>query len=155
MFSGVDFRASSFESYEFVGEVRGVWFRGVYELPSILEQFANPQPNRMIAVSFQNAKLIDVTFSDGCDLSAVIPPDDGRHKVFDRWLKRIKFVFEESRAWQEPYRRDADLFYKSCEAHAQNQDWYLIGVDDLVNLYGKDSSTKIWSTLLSTCATLK
>jgi fluoroquinolone resistance protein len=156
-FSGVDFRAASFERCEFRGEVRGVWFHGEYQVPSVLEEFANPRPNRMSSVSFRNATLFDITFSDGCDLSSVTPPDDGRHALFDRWQERIRSVFERSRAWPDPCRRQGEIFYTSCVSHPnrdgtypKEQNWYLIGVDELMNQHGKQPGMKIWQTLLST-----
>lgn len=154
-FGGIDFRASSFNRCEFRGEVRGVWFRGLYDI-STFEQFANPRPNRMTSLSFKKAKLFDVTFSDGCDLSSVIPPDDGRHALFDRWPERIKFVFEQSRAWPEPCKTAGERFFRSHEAQPnrdgtfpKTQEWYLIGLDDLVNQFGKEAGARIWEALLS------
>jgi uncharacterized protein YjbI with pentapeptide repeats len=149
-FSGVDFNGGSFERCEFKGEVRGVWFRGGFPLRSWVEEWGEPRTNRMTTVSFKNARLIDITFSDHCDLSSVIPPDDGRHALFDRWPERIKFVFEQSRAWPEPCRREGETFFKSFGSHAEKQDWYLIGVDALVNIFGREPGLKLWETLIST-----
>jgi len=155
IFGGIDFSASSFERCEFRGEVRGVWFRGSYDI-SVFEQFANPRPNRMTCVSFKKAKLFDVTFSDGCDLSSVIPPDDGRHALFDRWPERIKSLFEQSRAWPEPCKTAGEVFFRSHVAHPRRdgtfpktQEWYLLGLDDLMNQFGEEAGAKIWEALLS------
>jgi uncharacterized protein YjbI with pentapeptide repeats len=156
-FSGVNFQASSFERCEFRGEVRGVWFHGEYQISSILEQFANPRPNRMTSVSFKNATLFDVNFSDGCDLSSVLPPEDGRHALFDRWQERVKLLFEQSRAWPEPCRRQAEIFYESVRSKPnadgtlpKPQEWYLIALDDLANQHGRESGMRIWEALLAT-----
>jgi hypothetical protein len=111
----------------------------------------------MKSVSFKNARLIDVDFSDGCDLSSIIPPDDGRHAVFDRWPVRIRSVFEQSRAWPEPLKREGEGFCKIFEAqpykdgtYPAEQDWYLIGEDALTNLFGKEAGKKLWDALLCT-----
>jgi hypothetical protein len=149
-FSGVDFNGGSFERCEFRGDVRGVWFRGGFPIPSWNEEWGRPRPNRMLSVSFQKARLIDMTFSDHCDLSSVIPPDDGRHAVFDHWPERIKSVFEQSRSWPEPFRRAGEMFYTSCETHARSQNWFLDGVDALISLHGVEGGKKIWEALLST-----
>ena len=146
-FSGIDFKAASFERCEFRGEVRGVWFRGGFPSRSLEEQWGIPRPNKMTGVSFQKAKLFELTFSDGCDLSTVVPPDDGRHALFDRWPEHVETVFEQSRAWQEPCRRQGEVFYIAFETHAKNQDWYLIGVDDVMNQFGKECGMKIWEAL--------
>lgn len=148
-FNGVNFNGASFERCEFCGEVRGVWFHGGFQYKSDLENYGSPRPNRMTSVSFQRARLIDVTFSDGCDLCSAIPPEDGRHKIFDRWLERIKFVFEQSRAWPEPYRKEGEAFYTSFEPHAATQNWYLIGIDALMNLHGREAGKKLWEALVA------
>lgn len=155
-YSGVDFNGASFERCEFRGEVRGVWFHGGFLYESDLENYGEPRPNKMECVSFKNAKLIDVTFSDGCDLSTVIPPVDGRHAVFDRWQERIKSLLEQSRVWSEPFRNEAELY---CKAHQtqpftdgtypKKQDWYLTGVDSLSNLLGIEVGKKLWEFLLA------
>lgn len=149
IFSGVDFNGSSFERCEFRGEVRGVWFRGGFPLRSFEERWGTPRPNTMKGVSFKHAKLIDMTFSDHCDLSSVIPPDDGHHAVFDRWPERIKSVYQQSRSWPEEIKREGELFYTSCESHAKKQNWYLMGVDDLMNQHGKEAGMKLWQALLT------
>src|SRR5262249_7896976 len=98
----------------------------------------------------KEARLIDVTFSDHCDLSKVTAPQNGTHALFDQWLERIRSVYEQSRNWPEPCKRQGELFYLSCEGHAQEQDWYLIGLDDFTNQHGKEAGTRIWRALLST-----
>jgi len=148
-FSGADFNGGSFERCEFRGEMRGVWFRGGFPAPAIAERWGTPRPNTMTSVSFQKAKLIDATFSNQCDLSSVVPPDDGRHALFDRWPERIKAVFEQSRGWPEPCREAAEVFSTSHEGHARTQDWYLVGLDDLMNQHGKDSGQRVWQALLT------
>ena len=149
-FGKVDFSSSSFERCVFRGQVRDVWFRGTYPVSETLEQFANPRPNLMSHVSFKDAQLLDVTFSDHCDLSTVIPPSDGRQAVFDCWPERIRLVFEQSRSWAEPCRKEGGIFLQIFEGHAKKQDWYLIGVDALVNLFGVECGTKIWEALIAT-----
>jgi fluoroquinolone resistance protein len=148
-FSGVDFWASSFVKCEFRGDLRGVWFHGEYAVPSYIEQLANARRNKMERVSFEHARLLDVTFSDQCDLSTVIPPTDGRHALLDRWPQRINSVYHRSRDWPEPCQKEGELFFKAFEAHAKKQDWYLLGIDDLVNRHGKLPGIKIWEVLIS------
>jgi len=46
-------------------------------------------------------------------------------------------------------------FFISCEPHATTQHWYLIGVDELMNLHGKEAGKKLWEALLSTLSSLK
>jgi len=149
-FSGVNFNGASFERCEFRGEVRGVWFHGGFQYDSDREKYGEPRPNKMTGVSFRNAKLVDVTFSDRCDLSSVVPPDDKRQAIFDRWPERIRSVFEQSRTWAEPFKKEGENFLKACAVHARNQDWYVIGLDTLVSMYGKESGAKIWEALLAT-----
>jgi len=148
-FSGIDFKAASFENCQFSGEVRGVWFRGKYQLSPVIEQFPASRPNTMHSVSFKKAILIDVTFSDYCNLSSVIPPDDGRHFLFNDWPKSIDNVYRQSVSWPDPFRKQAENFYKSYQSQAQTQQWYILGEEALFNRYGREVGSKIWWALLS------
>jgi fluoroquinolone resistance protein len=69
---GVDFNASSFVNCMFEGKLEDVWFRGGFPLPVNVTDFGEPRPNRMQGVSFANASLWGITFSNGCDLSSVV-----------------------------------------------------------------------------------
>ncbi|MEY4484567.1 MAG: hypothetical protein RL693_2019, partial [Verrucomicrobiota bacterium] len=74
---GSDLNASSFDRCRFVGVLKEIWFRGGFAYPNDIKRYGQSRPNRMSEVSFENAALHDVTFSNQCDLSSVhIPADD-------------------------------------------------------------------------------
>jgi uncharacterized protein YjbI with pentapeptide repeats len=95
----IDFNASSFEDCSFEGELDDVWFRGGFPTKSQVEYFGEPKVNKMKNVSFENAELRDLTFSNNCDLSLVkINPSDKYYK-FDNWKKRLEVLKSESSIW--------------------------------------------------------
>jgi hypothetical protein len=59
-------------------------------------------------------------------------------------------VLEQSRAWPSPFKEEGELFFRSCEVHAVSQDWYLIGLDELIEQSGDGAGKKIWDALRST-----
>lgn len=151
IYEGVDFNGAFFKSCEFRGPLRGVWFRGGFPLASDYEKFGDPRPNRMLSVSFRQAQLIDVTFSDNCDLSTVDIPTDGTHLLFRDWPDCLKCFYDHSRSWKDPLKRAAELFYKSHEVHAKNQDCYVLGACFLIESFGQEIAQNLWN-LLCDCA---
>jgi len=134
---GIDFNASSFENCKFVGLLDDVWFRGTFPSKLDIEDFGQPKINKMLNVSFENADLRDLTFSDGCDLSTVTLKNNGKYFRYDRWLKRLQFLGKEIAYWEdERLRNEAARFVKVSLVHAQKQDWKILSLDDLERSYG-------------------
>jgi fluoroquinolone resistance protein len=148
-FGNVDFNASSFERCEFSGEVRSVWFRGGFALPSQSERFGTPRPNRMLNVSFAHATLVDVTFSNHCDLSSVVPPSDSDHRLFRDWKSCLLKLQSTVQSWPNDERMAGELFCKTHLTHAQAQESYILSFIDLMEVYGT-VAPKIWDSL-GTC----
>lgn len=144
---GCDFNGSSFDECTFIGTLKGVWFRGSFALKSDCEKYGTPRLNTMRSVSFENAKLSGVTFSDDCDLSTVIPPKDGRHALFNRWPSRLEWVLQSARTWPENLRAEAELFIRSYQTHAQKQNWFLLAIDDLASELCEACTTSVWQAL--------
>lgn len=88
-FYDVDFQASNFENCEFIGNLDNVWFRGGFPTESLKKEFGNAKQNKMLNVSFEDAILHDVTFSDNCDLSTVLFPKQGKYLFFDNWDEQL------------------------------------------------------------------
>jgi len=145
----IDFNASSFENCKFEGLLNDVWFRGAFPSRSLAEHFGQPKINKMLNVSFENADLVDLTISDGCDLSTVKLKNNGRYFKYDRWLVRLQFLESEIACWEnEHHKRQADKFVSVSMVHAQKQDWEILNLDDLEKHYGgKDVATKIIDSL--------
>ena len=49
-------------------------FKRGFPTESFKKEFGNAKQNKMLNVSFEDAILHDVTFSDNCDLSTVLFP---------------------------------------------------------------------------------
>lgn len=147
----IDFSGSSFENCKFEGVLEDVWFRGTYGYESYFTEFGRPKPNKMENVSFVNADLIDMTVSDGCDLSTVKLKNDGKYFKYDNWPERLHFLEREIGTWNnEHHKKEAQTFVKVGMVHAKKQDWKILNLDDLENYYGGvEVAHKIIDTLNS------
>lgn len=134
---GIDFGASSFDNCKFEGLLEDVWFRGTFPLESDIIEFGQPKLNKMLNVSFENADLVDLTISDGCDLSTVRLKENGRYVKYDNWLKRLQFLEKAAASWADSdAQENAERFAWVGMVHAKKQDWNILNLDDLEKSYG-------------------
>ncbi len=140
----IDFNASSFENCFFEGALKDVWFRGGFPLQSDNNYYGTPKKNEMKNVSFENADLEDLTFSDQCDLSTVRIKQSEIYHKYNRWKERLDLLKIESLKWSDKERKEADIFVNTYLVHAKNQDWYIINKNDVERDYGSDVSVKIF-----------
>ncbi|MFN8488138.1 MAG: pentapeptide repeat-containing protein [Caldilineaceae bacterium] len=105
----VDFLASHFIRCRFGGKLRKVWFRGYYPGKNDEERFGKTESNPMEDVDFAEAVFTeDVVFANNIDLSRVIPPQDGKHKLFRNWQDTILLARQEvEQEWEGVFRREA------------------------------------------------
>jgi uncharacterized protein YjbI with pentapeptide repeats len=143
----IDFEASSFSRCKFVGPLRDVWFRNGYSHTALADEFGPAPPNRMQRVDFSEASFWGVTFGGGVDLSTVIPPQDGRHHLYDRWPERFRQVDGGLATAPTGTRQGIDLFLKAFEASSSRQDHYIVNEADMNEIFG-ESATKQILTLL-------
>lgn len=127
---GVDFFGSSFADCTFSGKVTDAWFRGGFPLPGNIWCFGEPRPNRMRNVTFRDATVRGLTFSDGCDLSTVVPPAEGDYRLYSNWGARVQYLREQAEAWPEPDRGEALIFAAAWDGKGQS--WYLLSVDEII-----------------------
>ena len=144
---GVDFNASSFTNCTFDGRLEGVWFRGGFELASDLKEFGTPRKNTMKNVSFAEASLWGVNFSNHCDLSSIIIPSDGKHELYDDWELRLSLLAKTAESWSDPDRKETDIFVKSYLTHAEEQRWFLLNHEEIMEEFGAALGRKILDTL--------
>jgi fluoroquinolone resistance protein len=142
-FRGIDFSGSSFNACSFSGQLSNVWFRGGFPLPEIEKQFGVPRKNRMSNVSFAEARLTGVTFSNECDLSTIVIPKEGNYRRYSGWKKRLEKLSSEAINWQNGEKREVDIFLFSFLTHADSQDWMLLNVEEMQNEYGPETFEKI------------
>lgn len=131
----LDLAGSRFTDCDFVGAVRGLWFRGLVPAGGN----AARKPNSMLRVSFAEARLTNVTFSDGCDLSSVTPPRDGSCRVYSRWPERLARLRARAEGWESPIREEAIGFAEAYMTHALNQHKMLIPRADIDDIAGAAS----------------
>jgi uncharacterized protein YjbI with pentapeptide repeats len=104
----IDFQVSHFVRCKFKGKLKQVWFRGYYAIPAHEDAYGKTEPNLMEDVDLSEAELWDVMFTDNCDLSRVIPPQDGKHIVFHDWMGTLKRVKQEvEKRWEGVFRSEA------------------------------------------------
>lgn len=136
IFKSIDFNASSFDHCNFQGELNDVWFKGGFQTEYEIQHFGKPQKNEMINVSFADAKLHDLTFSNDCDLSSVVIPLNGNYYKFDNWKSRLEFLKIEYESWPISEKNEVEIFVKTYMVHAQNQKWQILNLDDIERDYG-------------------
>ena len=144
---GIDFDVSSFEDCNFIGELNDVWFRGNYALASDVKHFGLAKKNKMENVSFKDATLTYVMYTNNCDLSTIRIPNTGNYQLFDNWKSRLEKTIYEINTWSPEEKKEAESFMKYYLIHAITQDWYLINVEDLQEELGIEITERIIANL--------
>lgn len=145
---GCDFGASSFHDVQFTGRIEGAWIRGrdpFLEFTSGIG--AQLRQNSMSNVSFANATLWSVTFSDHCVLRDVDLPSDGSHLFFDRWNDRIQCALSRLDE-RSSDARTAKKFVLSFLPHAQSQNEYILNRDYVYLTIGKEWGQRVIEALI-------
>jgi uncharacterized protein YjbI with pentapeptide repeats len=146
-FSMTDFEASSFVSCKFSGLLKSVWFRGDYTFPEHRERYGVPRPNTMADVSFEEAELVDVMFTDGVPLDTVKLPSKGEYLLVKGWrdaLARIRQMATVQGPMQEGL-----VFFAKIYGRRENdpQDQRILNFDDVVDTVGVDLARIVWEEL--------
>jgi uncharacterized protein YjbI with pentapeptide repeats len=144
----VDFEASSFEDVVFEETVLDdVWFRGGFPLASMEKRNGRPRPNQMKNVEFKNSEVLALTISDNCDLSTV-KLDNEKYYKYDDWKMRLEFLLAQLEQWGDnAEKKEARLLAEAFLIHAENQQWYIINIEELEKRIGKSVATRIVKTL--------
>lgn len=145
----IDYNASSFESCNFEGILDNIWFRGGFPLPSDTEMYGKATPNMMKDVSFLKADLIEIIYSNNCDLSTIVIPDKGIYYKYDNWSKRLDYLLSNISKFEQNMKTEIEIFVNSYLIHAKNQEWYIINRNDLENEYGSSIAEQIIEILNS------
>jgi len=88
-------------------------------------------------------KWIALTFSDHCDLSTVVIPEDGRHRLYSRWEERLKSLREHIKDWAPAEKADVELFIDCNLVHAKKQEWHLFDIRELTEDWGKTVAKRV------------
>lgn len=139
----IDFNASSFINCIFKGKLEGVWFRGGYCFEDDRKEFGKPRKNKMSNVSFEDATLLGVNFSNDCDLSSVKLPLEGKYKLFDNWNYRLERLSEAIENWPQQKREEADIFVSSHLVHAKKQKWFILNIEEMLDDFGKEVTSEM------------
>lgn len=144
----IDFNASSFDNCYFSGTLKSVWFRGDYAFESDKKHFGKARKNKMRNVSFKGANLIDVNFSNDCDLSTIQKPESGNYYLINNWKQKLNTLRTIISKWPSEERKEAEIFLNSYLIHAHNQYWFLINIDEIKNEFGSKLGSKIIDLLI-------
>lgn len=144
---GVDFNGSSFVECTFAGALYDVWFRGGFAYPTETERFGVPRKNTMLRVSFTDATLMWVTFSNHCDLSTIVLPDDGHHRLYDHWKGRMERASDLIRHWDEEPRTAAANYLRTFQVHAQSQSWNVLNDREVIEELGEQVGARLLEAL--------
>ncbi|WP_108246748.1 pentapeptide repeat-containing protein [Muricauda brasiliensis] len=139
----IDFNGSSFTNCTFEGKLEGVWFRGGYGFEQDIKEFGKPRKNKMSNVSFENATLIGVNFSNDCELSSVKLPLVGKYKLFDDWNYRLEKLSKEIENWPEQKRNEANIFVSSHLVHSKKQKWFILNIEEVIDDFGKEVTNEM------------
>ena len=143
---GVDFNGGSCVNCRFIGKIENVWFRGGFPLEEFNQEYGPPRRNRMENVSFEEASVWGLTFSDSCDLSSIILPNKGDYRLYSDWKKRLLVLKKEFE--KLPKDKNEGLIYSEIHlVHAEKQDWYLVNCCEIKKDYGEEIGNLIIQTL--------
>jgi len=145
-FNGVDFGSSSFVRCSFHGRVEGAWFRGGYASQSLREEFNAHSDAIFEDVSFAEAELVGVTFSNHCDLSRVTPPEGDGHRVFSDWQRVLTAARDQVAQLPASQGKALSEFIDIHSAY-HDQDWMILNIAEVRSWYGEDSSIAILKAL--------
>mgnify|MGYP001560830211 CR=1 FL=1 len=150
MLRDIDFNGASFVRCKFVGMLKDVWFRGSFAYDSDFETFGMPRKNKMIQVDFSDAQFDGVTFSNGCDLSTVTPPNDPWIYKFDKWPVFLRAIDKHlSLHFSGEALEEARIFVDSLKVHADDQEQYLLNLRDAGEILGEDFAKRFKEVALS------
>lgn len=133
---GIDFNASSFSRVSFSGYLCNVWFRGHFPTCSQEKEFGRSIGNKMTEVSFKEASLHDIDFSNDCKLSSIRLPDNGLYAYYGEWRKQLKQITEDSQD-NIHTKKEGILFNQIYSVRARTQDEYILNIDDLRKEYSQ------------------
>lgn len=141
---GIDFNASFFKDCSFTGDLIDVWFHGNYTAKFYEQEFGKPKKkNKMENVSFENANLIDVYFTDDCDLSTVKIPKDGVYKIVNNlsdFLYALKISPNELNTNEN---RELKIFIEVLDVRKDTQKMYLFCYDSVKKSHGENVADHI------------
>jgi hypothetical protein len=90
-------------------------------------KYGKTEVNAMRNVDLSEAELWDVGFNNGCDLSTVIPPQDGEHFLFHHWPQLLQEARNEvNMKWNGVFRESALLWLSTHLNMVDNQSMYLV-----------------------------
>ncbi|NJO92569.1 MAG: hypothetical protein HC831_29080 [Chloroflexia bacterium] len=143
----VDFYVTSFKNCFFRGLLEDTWFRGEYPYPSDIKEFGKATRNEMKNVSFEEAELIGVNFSNNCDLSTILLPNSGNYKLFDNWKQKLDNLKKDIEKWPEHLKKEANIMVDSFLIHANKQNCFILNIDEIENSFGTEISVRALNIL--------
>ena len=145
----VDFNAGGFWNCTFKGQMNDVMFRGDYRFP--MQRQINGAPTRtgLHNVSFAEAKLLAVGFSNNCRLEGLQLPVNG-----DAFLCKTAVLAGSEQKFQSklaPTQFDCwENYFRTIRPFFPGQEDWIVSNDDIVRFCGGDSGV-VYHTLRECC----
>jgi fluoroquinolone resistance protein len=138
---GTDFNASSFEACTFIGRLDDVWFRGDYMIPTDQTRLGIPKKNQMATVSFKEAELHRLAFSQGCSLDSIVIPQYGSYTFVKKdWRSLLLGLEHQAALFPSSIGKEVGIFTRVYLVGSDKQDQYLLNNEDIVKDFGKDAA---------------
>lgn len=140
---GLDFFGSSFRRVSFSGKLTETWFRGQFPTEQDVRKYGPVEKNTMEGVSFRDAELCWVTFTNDCDLSGIEMPTKGEYLRLSNWTQVLKAIEFEAASWTPEVATGALEFCKAYSIHADKQKWGIVNIDDIRGFWGDEVASRI------------
>jgi uncharacterized protein YjbI with pentapeptide repeats len=141
----VDFRAAGFWNCAFRGDLRGVMFRGDYQYPTEREINGEPKRTGLHRVSFGEAELFWVGFSNGCVLDEIVLPQSGSAFVC-QIEPLLKCEAELAAAYPAEIAKQAAKYFDIIRVHVPQQD-QIVSRNDLVAKLGAKNGFEVYEVM--------
>jgi uncharacterized protein YjbI with pentapeptide repeats len=142
----VDFRAAGFWNCAFRGDLRGVTFRGDYQYPTQREINGEPRRTGLHRVSFSEAELFWVGFTNGCVLDEIVLPESGSAFVC-QIEPLLKCEAELVAAYPAEIAQRAAKYFDIIRVHASLQQDQIVSRNDLVAKLGAKNGFEVYEVM--------
>lgn len=140
---GIDFFGSSFRRVSFSGKLTETWFRGQFPTEQDVRKYGPVEKNTMEEVSFRDAELCWIAFTNDCDLSRIEMPATGEYLRLRDWTLVLKAIDVRAETWPLEIAKGAREFCKAYGIHADKQSWGLVNLNDIREFWGDDVALRI------------
>jgi hypothetical protein len=101
----------------------------------------------MTDVSFEDADLTDVMFTDGCSLDTVKMPTRGEYLLVEGWKESLTRLLEKATSAEGQAGERLELFLKIYKRKNNSQDQTILNFNDVEAIVGQELADIVWAEL--------